>query len=176
MGLTSSLASVAVAVALSAAVPARADLSPLWPAPKRAWVVAVIDGDTVIVAGAPDDPVRHTVRLLGVDCPERRARCQQEEDAATAATNETILLIGGIDVTLCEVRKRPDRYGRTLARVSPGRSCRNDLSQHLIDAGLCRAYDGGHRRSWCGSPDLDAVPNDPVVPTSPTRIAAPEPR
>ncbi len=101
----------------------------------------VVDGDTIKA------PYGVTYRLLGFDTPETRfARCDAERALGLAAKDrlEELLSIGEVKVL---ESGRLDKYGRTLANVTiDGR----DVGDILIDEGLARPYDGGHRGSWCG--------------------------
>lgn len=81
----------------------------------NAWVVRVVDGDTVVVelAGVQED-----VRLIGVDTPEtvdprRPVGCFGPE--ASAHTEQ--LLAAGTAVRLERDAEERDRYGRLLAYV-----------------------------------------------------------
>lgn len=77
----------------------------------RGWageVVAVVDGDTVVVRPRRGGPPR-TVRLVGLDAPER---CQAGGDAAREALAERVLH------QPVQVQGRgKDSYGRDLARL-----------------------------------------------------------
>ncbi len=86
-------------------------------------VVGVIDGDSIRVL---HDGQAEQIRLLGIDCPEKR------QPFGTRAKEYTSELAFGHDVTVY-VDKR-DRYGRRLAEVllPDGRI----LNQELIKAGL----------------------------------------
>jgi endonuclease YncB( thermonuclease family) len=86
-------------------------------------VVGVIDGDSIRVM---HDGKAEQIRLLGIDCPEKR------QPFGTRAKEYTAELAFGQDVTVYGDTR--DRYGRTLAEVilPDGRS----LNQELIKAGL----------------------------------------
>lgn len=86
-------------------------------------VVGIIDGDSIRVM---HDGKAQEIRLLGIDCPERR---QPFGARAKAYTSE---LAFGQEVTVYGQKR--DRYGRILAEVwlSDGRS----LNQEVIKAGL----------------------------------------
>lgn len=70
-------------------------------------VVSVTDGDTIAVMNGGK---AETVRLEGIDCPERK------QPFTTQARQTTSALIFGKDVVV-EVTGT-DRYGRTLGRIS----------------------------------------------------------
>lgn len=111
----------------------------------------VIDGDTVEIAvgflPAPLPP-KLSVRVLGVDTPEKapRAKCEAEAEKAkmaSAFTKNAIATAREIDVQL----KEWDKYGgRVLGYVFlDGHS----LSDMLIEEGLARPYKGEAKSSWC---------------------------
>lgn len=111
----------------------------------------VIDGDTVEIAvGFLPDPLppKLSVRVLGVDTPEKapRAKCEAEAEKAkmaSAFTKNAIATAREIDVQL----KEWDKYGgRVLGYVFlDGHS----LSDMLIEEGLARPYKGEAKSSWC---------------------------
>lgn len=114
-------------------------------------VTRVIDGDTVEIAvgflPAPLPP-KLSIRVLGVDTPEKapRAKCDAEADKAkiaSAFTKEAVALATEIDVQI----KTWDKYGgRVLGDVYlDGHS----LAEMLIEAGLARPYKGEAKSSWC---------------------------
>lgn len=86
-------------------------------------VVGVIDGDSIRVM---HDGKAEQIRLLGIDCPEKRQPFGARAKAYTSG------LVFGQDVTVSGERR--DRYDRSLAEVklSDGRS----LNQELLKAGL----------------------------------------
>ena len=136
-------AALALAALLLAAPLSAADYS--WP------VVRVVDGDTVKVDASADLPpelASLSVRLRGVDTPEkgRRARCESERQAgraATAFTREAIERAGSIVV-------RDPAWGKWGGRVIADLVLDGSpLSSALLEAGHARRYDGGRRSSWC---------------------------
>ena len=114
-----------------------------------AEVVRVIDGDTIEVMASPwpDVTIRATVRLVGVNAPELRGKCEEEKAAAKAAAAFVEERIGGTRIWLVDPEPDPSFGTRTLARVldAGGR----DLAEALIAAGLGRPYEGGKREGWC---------------------------
>ncbi len=88
------------------------------PSAAMATVIEVIDGDTIRVELAAPFGQEETVRLLGIDTPEkpggpRPPECGGEE--ATAFT--TSLLARGTPVQLARDKETRDVYGRLLAWV-----------------------------------------------------------
>jgi endonuclease YncB( thermonuclease family) len=107
--------------------------------PAAAQRAQVVDGDTIRVSG-------ETIRMLGLDAPETRARCPAE---ARLAARATARLRGLVQPRVWLERHGRDRYRRTLAivRDRAGR----DLAQVMIREGLARPYSGrGRRQGWCG--------------------------
>ncbi len=141
--------------------------------PLPAWVVSVIDGDTLEVRVhiwlGQDLNIR--VRLAGIDAPELRGKCDREKDLARRARAYLLARLdpadsgagagigagagagakAGAGAGAGEIRLREVRYGkfagRVLARVETLDG--TDLGQGLIAAGLARPYDGRRRASWC---------------------------
>ena len=116
--------------------------------PVAAWVFDVIDGDTIAVRARIwlGQDVDTRVRLFGIDTPELKARCEEEQRLAHAARDFVREKTQSRRVSLMDVRY--DKYGRrVLARVVTADG--EDLGQALIRRGLARPYDGGARRSWC---------------------------
>ncbi|MBS7788738.1 thermonuclease family protein [Roseococcus sp. SDR] len=97
-----------------------------------------LDGDTIRCGET-------RIRLIGLDAPELRARCEAERRLAAAATERLGTLLEG-GVRLSETGE--DRFGRTLAVVRNAEG--EDLAAVLIREGLARAYHGrGPREGWC---------------------------
>lgn len=114
-------------------------------------ITRVIDGDTVEIAvdflPAPLPP-KLSIRVLGIDTPEKapRALCEAEAEKAklaSAFTKNAIATAAVIDVQI----KSWDKYGgRVLGHVFlDGQS----LAEMLINQGLARAYFGEAKSSWC---------------------------
>lgn len=107
------------------------------------------DGDTCRF-DIPGIGKYQSVRLLGVDTPEKKARCLKEQflaNQAAAFTNQ--LLKTANKITLAP--KGRDKYGRLLAWVDFDGL---DLSTLLIEQGLGRSYSGGRRASWCKASEV----------------------
>ena len=76
--------------------------------------------------------IETSIRVLGVDTPELRGKCDSERNKARVLK-----------------KVKPDKYaGRHDAEIwlSDGRS----LGDLLIGAGLAREYHGAARSGWCG--------------------------
>jgi endonuclease YncB( thermonuclease family) len=90
-------------------------------------VLYTIDGDTFDgrVHLWPGLDLSTRVRLRGIDAPERKAQCADEQNRAETATEAL--------------------RGRLVAtKHTP------NVSTALRDGGYARAYTGGHRDGWCG--------------------------
>jgi len=118
------------------------------PGPVPARVVAVADGDTVLVRARIwlGQDVETRIRLEGVDAPELKGKCDVERRLAVKARDFVAARIEGRTVKLFHIQY--GKYaGRVVARI---RDAEGDLSDAIIKAGLGRAYAGGKRQSWCG--------------------------
>ena len=90
----------------------------------------IIDGDTLTVL---EGDVQRSVRVLGVDSPEK-GEAYRDESSAFAST-----LLSGATVTLEQDSQAIDGYGRALAYVTlPGGQ---DYSLLLLQAGLATSFD-----------------------------------
>lgn len=114
-------------------------------------VTRVIDGDTIkFEASWLPDPLKkeQSIRILGVDTPEKghRAQCEKEAKAGEAATQFTKKMVKEgkkIQIKFCDA----DKYGgRWLGDVIvDGKS----VSEALIANGHARPYFGDKKESWC---------------------------
>ena len=102
-------------------------------APARALRVRqVIDGDTITISGIG------TVRLIGVDAPEKTGGYRESEPYGDAATRYLKELIEGRLVTLEYDGDRKDQYNRTLAYVFlEDGTC---VNEEIIRAGWAETY------------------------------------
>lgn len=116
-----------------------------------AQILKVSDGDTIVIA-APylPEPLKPqlSVRVFGVDTPEKgaRAQCPKEAEMAEKASAHTKKMIESgkkFQVTLYGW----DKFGgRVLGDILvDGKSVR----ESLITAGMARAYFGEAKQSWC---------------------------
>jgi endonuclease YncB( thermonuclease family) len=97
-----------------------------------------VDGDTIHCG-------EQRVRVLGLDAPELRGRCEAERRLAQAATER---LSGLLEQGVRLDASGQDRFGRTLAVVRDQHG--EDVARVLIREGLARAYHGrGPREGWC---------------------------
>lgn len=111
-------------------------------------VTSIYDADTfrVNISSWPEIiGKRVPVRVLGIDAPEIRGKCESEKKMARQAKQFTVAkLREGKQIILRNIQR--GKYFRILANVSIDGE---DLSKQLIQAGLARPYDGGKRQGWC---------------------------
>jgi endonuclease YncB( thermonuclease family) len=80
-------------------------------AAEQVAVKKVIDGDTVLLTSGT------TVRLIGINTPEKAGRHGPAQPLATQASRRLKALLANADITLVAGKDRYDRYGRTLAHL-----------------------------------------------------------
>ena len=114
-------------------------------------ILKVSDGDTVVFEApflpAPLKP-QLSLRVLGVDTPEKGARagCPKEAAAAEAASAFTKNLVANAKSIQIELKEHDKFGGRVLGDVIiDGQK----LSELLIKNGHARAYFGEKKQSWC---------------------------
>lgn len=90
-------------------------------------VVAVKDGDTLVVLDASKS--QHTIRLMGIDAPEKRMPFGQR---AKQALSDLVY-----DRTVTVDWNKTDRYGRTIGKVLVGGS---DANLQMIRLGMAWHY------------------------------------
>jgi len=115
--------------------------------PYDAQVERVKDGDTILldVQLWPGLEQEISLRLDGVNTPEKRGSPDCEKIEAQKATDFTSAFVSGGWVVLDNVRL--GKYAkRALGKISVDGV---DLGQALLDAGLAREYHGGKREAWC---------------------------
>lgn len=114
-------------------------------------VTRVVDGDTVEFEALflPDPlPKKLSIRVLGVDTPEKggRAKCEKEAKLAAAASEFTKKSVANAKVIQIELKEWDKFGGRVLGDVIiDGKS----LSKELIEKGHARPYFGEAKKSWC---------------------------
>lgn len=112
-------------------------------------VVYVYDGDTFYVdLPACDLSVacdRVGIRVIGVDTPEIRGKCDKEKRLAVEARDYVERTLSESEtIVLTDVER--GKYYRLTARVWVHGE---DLAQLLINKGYGRAYQGEQREGWC---------------------------
>ena len=132
----------------------------------RARVTSWVDGDTVRTT-------RGTVRLIGMDTPERGQKCYR---AATRSAKRLAPVGSRITLTRVLGRDNTDRYGRKLRYVRSFNAW--DVGLRQIKRGLADArYDSGsygthprraaYRAADVRYPDRDCTPTPPPPPPPP---------
>ena len=111
-------------------------------------VTSIYDADTFTVNIEGYPPIvgeRIAVRLLGVDTPEIKGKCESEKIKAREAKQFTVQAIRSAKtIELRNIQR--GKYFRILANVYLDG---NNLANSLIQSGHARAYDGGKRLGWC---------------------------
>jgi endonuclease YncB( thermonuclease family) len=114
-------------------------------------IIRIIDGDTVeIEAPFLIDPLpkKLSIRVWGVDTPEKggRASCEKEAELGAAASKFTKDLVANAKTTQINLYKWDKFGGRVLGDVLiDGQS----LTKMLIEKGYAREYYGDAKKSWC---------------------------
>ena len=113
--------------------------------------IKVLDGDTIKFEApwvpAPLKP-EISVRVLGVDTPEKKPRnkCEQEDALAQKASKFTKELVANAKSIQVKLEDWDKYGGRVLGTVTIDGK---DLTASLIENGLARAYHGEAKSSWC---------------------------
>jgi micrococcal nuclease len=114
-------------------------------------ILRVVDGDTVeIEAPFLIDPLpkKLSIRVWGVDTPEKggRASCEKEAELGAAASKFTKDLVANAKTTQINLYQWDKFGGRVLGDVLiDGQS----LTKMLIEKGYAREYYGDAKKSWC---------------------------
>jgi micrococcal nuclease len=114
-------------------------------------IIRVIDGDTVeFEAPFLIDPLpkKLSIRVWGVDTPEKsfRAKCEKEAAMGAEATKFTKDLLANAKTTQISIYEWDKYGGRVLGDVIIDG---NSLTKMLIDKGYAREYYGDAKQSWC---------------------------
>lgn len=112
-------------------------------------ILRVIDGDTLEIKNEcfPKE-LKLSVRVLGIDTPEKgsRAKCDKEAKLAEKASKFTKQFIGK-NKTASFRNIKWDKYGgRLLADVEINGK---NLAGELVKNNYARSYDGKKKGSWC---------------------------
>ncbi|KJS07803.1 MAG: nuclease [Hoeflea sp. BRH_c9] len=119
--------------------------------PVSARIVRVIDGDTLLVDAHPwpGHAVRVSVRVRGIDTPERRSPCSTERLAADHARSELERLLTEFSTVELINVSGGKYYGRVLADLKAGT---RDIAAAMLASGLASPYQGGKReKAKCGA-------------------------
>ena len=112
-------------------------------------ILRVIDGDTLEIKNEcfPKE-LKLSVRVLGIDTPEKgsRAKCDKEAKLAEQASKFTKQFVGK-NKTASFRNIKWDKYGgRLLADVEINGK---NLAGELVKNNYARSYDGKKKGSWC---------------------------
>ncbi len=121
--------------------------------PVTAEIVRIIDGDTVAVRARVwiDLELAVSVRIRGIDAPERAGACPREKDMAKVATDFLVATAGPDTVILSNIAE--DKFsGRVVADVASADG--ESLAARMLASGLVRVYQGGKRQGWCDLVEL----------------------
>lgn len=113
-------------------------------------VIRVTDGDTFVIDTSEKSSILRelglSVRILGIDTPEKKGKCKKEKDLALKATELTKKLIENKIIKITDIKW--DKYGgRINAKVFV-----NDLNvgDELIKKNLAVLYFGEKKnKNWC---------------------------
>lgn len=106
------------------------------------------DGDTcyIIYESLPESLQKMSIRVLGIDTPEIKGKCDKEKELALEArefANSVFKAAKNIEFK----DLKWDKYGgRVLSNVYLDGKLYSDL---IIAKGLAKNYDGGKKISWC---------------------------
>lgn len=107
-----------------------------------ARIVDIYDGDTVTCIFLVNGRLcKESVRLRGIDAPEIRSKTNKEAAIAVRDHLRTLCL----NKCVCLQDVSEDKYGRMLANI---RLDDIDVSEYLLNRGLVKAYDGGHKSEF----------------------------
>lgn len=113
-------------------------------------ILEVVDGDTIRTEfdKLPPELSKVSVRILGIDTPEKgsRAKCQTEAHLAIKAKQKLISLIGDAKMMLIKDAKW-DKFGGRFDGVVLINGV--NLAAAMVDSGLAKPYNGRRKESWC---------------------------
>lgn len=116
--------------------------------PVDVTVLKVIDGDTFLARARvwPGHEVTVSVRLRGIDAPERKAKCVSEQQAAEESRLALEHVLSAAPVHIRNISG--DKY---FARViaDAGNDDVSDAAAFMLELDLARPYQGGKRHGWC---------------------------
>lgn len=106
------------------------------------------DGDTCTIS-IPTLPGifgdRLSLRLVGIDTPEMKGKCDRERSLALEAKAFLLRHLEAAKDIEIELVAR-DKYFRVLALIVADGL---DLADEMVKAGLAYAYNGGTKQRWC---------------------------
>lgn len=111
-------------------------------------IIETIDGDTLRVEIPSMSPLKYSIRINGIDTPEKagRAKCEKEAELAKKASEFTKNLVSNLKSSKITNIKHDKYGGRLLADVEINNV---DVGRMLIKEGFARIYHGDKKLSWC---------------------------
>jgi len=113
-------------------------------------IVSVADGDTIRtrISTMPESLQNFSVRLRGIDTPEKghRAQCEKESKLGEKATVHVITIVGKAKTMKVSNCSHDKFGGRIVCNVEVNGT---DIAQSLLKANLAKPYSGGKKESWC---------------------------
>lgn len=109
----------------------------------------VIDGDTIsIINNKPDlSHLPLSIRLLNIDTPEIKGKCDKEKKLALEARKFVHNIVNNPKNKITYNLVKNDKYGgRVLGYIYVNGE---DLSKIMIANKLARSYDGKKKSNWC---------------------------
>ena len=111
-------------------------------------IISVYDGDTfrADIRGLPDIIGKNiAIRILGIDTPEIKGKCEEEKVVAIKARDFSRKALFNAKTIILKNLKR-DKYFRLLADVYFDET---DLADALLVNNLAVKYSGKKKSSWC---------------------------
>lgn len=111
-------------------------------------IIEAIDGDTLKVEIPSMLPLKYSIRINGIDTPEKagHAKCKEEAELAQKASEFTKNLVSNLKTFKISNVKHDKYGGRLLADVEINNI---DVGRFLIKEGFARIYHGEKKLSWC---------------------------
>lgn len=103
--------------------------------------IRVIDGDSLVldIDLGFHIKVRHTARLLGINCPELRGDSKEAAQNAKVRLQDLCDDVG--DDLCCRTQlDRTEKYGRILVELFPHKDAATSFNQLLLNEGLAVSY------------------------------------
>lgn len=111
--------------------------------------VSVYDGDTVRLQGVPQ-----SFRVVGLDAPEIRGKCEAEKIKARQARDRLRELVKQPTAKLTEVLCYGSNFGRKcgVITVNGQNIALTMVAENLADPYYCGSKGCPPRRNWCAAP------------------------
>jgi endonuclease YncB( thermonuclease family) len=113
----------------------------------------VIDGDTVVVVGLVGDvPMEYHIRVVGIDAPECKSKDQLERAAGLRVSEYVRSLLQPRSIVQFYISKHDKWGGRYIGDILPvvgyTDTFTDSLSQHLLQLGMVKPYQGAKKDTW----------------------------